>query len=132
MPRSWMLPLAILGCSACMVGPTTRTFAPAAGPQGIGADLRLTGKSRRIQGEVLTVEDTVIVLLSANRVVLVPIRAIALGRFSRRGALIENGRARQKTLSWLKLVSRFPAGLTPDIKAKLLAVNGQTEPDWAP
>jgi len=127
-----MLPVAILGLSACIMGPSTRTFAPATRPQGIGADLQFRGKNKRVQGELLEVQNSVIVLLSANRVVRVPIRAILVGRFSRRGALIQNGRVGRGTLNWLKLVSRFPAGLTPEIQAKLLAANGQAAPDSAP
>jgi len=127
-----IVPIAVFGFSACMVGPSTRTFAPANGPKGIEADLRLGGGQGRVRGEVLEVQDTALVLLSVNRVVLVPIRAIEVGRFSRRGALIENGRVGRGVLPWLKLVSRFPAGLTPEIRTRLLAVYSQTAPDVAP
>jgi hypothetical protein len=79
------------------------------------------------------VQDTVIVLLSsANRIVHVPIRTILVGRFARRGTLIEDGKMKERTRNWLKLVSRFPAGLTPEVTAKLLVMNGQAAPDWAP
>src|SRR5258705_917621 len=133
MVRSWMPLIAVIGLSACMFGPSTRSFPPATRPQGIGADLRFEGTNGEVQGELLDVQDTVFVLLSsANRVVHVPIRAILLGRFTRRGVLIENGTVSARSLAWLKLVSRFPAGLTPEVSAKLLVMTGQAAPDWAP
>jgi len=79
------------------------------------------------------VQDTVFVLLSsANRIVHVPISAILVGRFWRHGTLIENGEMNDRTRNWLKLVSRFPSGLTPEVTARLLAMTGQAAPDWAP
>lgn len=133
MLRSWILPVALVGLGACMMGPTARSFPPATGPQGIGADLRFEEDSQRIRGELLAVQDTVVVLLSdANRVVHVPISAIVVGRFARRGRLIEDGSVSERSLAWLKLVSRFPAGLTPEVSAKLLVMTGQAAPDWAP
>lgn len=133
MLRSWMLPIVVIGLGACMVGQSARSFAPAIGPRGIGADIRFRGTSPRVRGELLDVQDTVIVLLSsANRIVHVPIRTILVGRFARRGTLIEDGKMKERTRNWLKLVSRFPAGLTPEVTAKLLVMNGQAAPDWAP
>jgi hypothetical protein len=128
-----MVSVAVLGFAGCAVGPTTRNFGPAAGPRGIAADLRVRwGPTGRIQGEVLEVQDTALVLLSANRVVLVPIRAIGVGKFSRRGTLIEEGRVSRRSLDRLRIVSRFPAGLTPEVRARLLAAYGQTAPDGPP
>jgi hypothetical protein len=120
-------PVALIALMGCMLGPTTRTFAPAHGPKGIEADLRF--KVGRLAGEVLEVQDSALVLLSTNRVVRVPIEAIVIGRFSRRGTLIQEGHVDRGTLASLKLVSRFPAGMTPEIRTRLLAVYGQTEPD---
>jgi len=135
MRRSWIVPALILGCVGCFIGPTTRSFGPAAGPQGIAADLRVRWWQRgggRIQGELLEVQDTALVLLSDNRVVFVPIRGIFVGKFSRRGTLIEEGRASRRSLARLRIVSRFPAGLTPELRARLLATYGQTAPDGPP
>jgi hypothetical protein len=122
-----MVPVAVLGFSACMVGPSTRTFTPAKRPQGIEADLRLKGA--RVQGELLEVQDTALLVLRADRVVLVPLRVIKAGRFRNGGALVWNGQASRGTLPRLRLLSRFPAGLTPEVRARLLALYGQTEPE---
>lgn len=127
MRRSLMVPVAVLGISACMVGPSTRTFTPAKGPQGIEADLRLQGA--RVRGELLEVQDTALMVLRADRVVLVPLHVITSGRFRNRGTLVWNGQASKGSLPRLRLLSRFPAGLTPEVRARLLAVHGQTQPE---
>jgi hypothetical protein len=128
--------VAIVSCAvlACYVGPSVETFAPANGPQGIEAELRVraAGKRGTVLGEVLEVQDTAVLVLRANRVVLVPLRVIQTGRFRDRGVLIENGGIARGALSRLRLVSRFPAGLTPTLRARLLAAYGQTEPEVAP
>lgn len=125
--------LTLVVVAGCGMGPTTRNFAPATGPRGIATDLRVKwGPRGRVQGEVLEVQDTALMILSANRLVLVPIRVIQYGRFSRRGTMIENGKAHRGTLDELRQVSRFPDGMRPEIKARLLAAYGQTEPDGAP
>ena len=125
--------LSVAVVAGCMIGPTHRNYAPATGPRGIQADLRVKwGPRGRVLGEVLEVQDTALMVLSANRVVLVPIRVIQIGRFTRRGTLIEEGRAHRRTLDDIRRVSRFPAGLSPEVRARLLAAYGQTEPDGAP
>lgn len=133
MRRSLIVPVAVLGFVGCAVGPSAGTFAPATDPEGIAADLRLGGRHGRVRGELLEVQDTALVLLSdSNRVVLVLTRAIEVGQFSRRGVLIEDGQMARGTLPWLKLVSRFPSGLTPVVRTRLLAAYSQTQPDVKP
>jgi len=135
MRHSLMVTAALLTVGACMIGPRTGNFAPATGPQGIAADLRLGEEGRaetRVQGELLEMQDTALVLLSADRVVYVPIGAIEWGKFQRRGVLIAQGEMRKGTGPWLKAVSRFPAGMSPEIRTRLLAAYGQTQPDIKP
>ena len=124
MLRASAVAIIFWGVLACYVGPSTRTFAPAHGPDGIEADLRLEGA--RVRGELLEVQDTALVLLRINRVVLVPLAAIRVGSFSQRGVLVEDGYVARGALAQLRLVSRFPAGLTPKLRARLLAAYGQT------
>lgn len=125
-----MMPVAVLGFMGCAVGPSAQTFAPAKGPQGIEADLHF--RRGRLVGELLEVQDTVLVVLAAKRVVVVPLRVIRVGSFRTRGAVILDGRATLTTLAWLRMVSRFPSGLTPELNARLLAAYGQTAPDGPP
>lgn len=134
MRRSLMVPAVILGFSACWVGPKASKFAPANAPQGIEADLRLSNERMRVQvkGELLEVQDTGLVVLSADRVVYVPLGAIDAGWFRRGGILIAEGEFASGKEAWLRSVSRFPAGMSPEIRARLLAAYGQTEPDIKP
>jgi len=125
MRRALVVAAVLLGLAGCYVGPRDGTFAPANGPRGITADLRLKGS--RIQGELLEVQDTALLMLRDERVLLVPLRAIRRGRFGGRGAWVGGGEVRGKVLTRLRLMSRFPAGLTPEMRTKLLAAQGQTD-----
>jgi hypothetical protein len=140
MRRALVVPVVLLALTACHVGPSTKNFAPAIGPNGIWADLHLKGV--RVEGELLEVQDSGLLVLRKKRVparqrqtlvvTLVPLEAIRRGRFDRYGTLIEDGTPVAKgALQRLRLVSRFPKGLTPELRAALLTVHGQTEPDAA-
>jgi hypothetical protein len=127
MRRSLVVPVLLAALGACYHGPSARTFAPAQWPDGIEADLRLKGA--RVRGELLEVQDSALLVLRDSQIVLVPIRAIRTGDFHQRGVLIDHGRISEPELHRLRLVSRFPSGLTPELRARLLATYGQTEAD---
>jgi len=55
--------------------------------------------------------------------------AIRAGYFRKSGILIARGRIDPTHREQLRLVSRFPAGLSPELRARLLAAYGQTEAD---
>lgn len=117
---------AILLATACYHGPSLRTFQPANSPDGIDADLRL--RKTHVRGELLEVQDSaLIVLTDSQTIVMVPVDSIRSGVFGERGALIGGGGNLARELAQLRLLSRFPAGLTPEIRARLLAAYGQTE-----
>jgi hypothetical protein len=121
--------LVILSVSACTVGPSAKHFAPATAPDGIEVDLRVPGFAR-VQGELLEVQDSGLVILRNDRVTFVPLGDIQYGNFRQRGTLVTGGRFVDATAATeLRLVSRFPAGLTPERRAALLAAYGQTAPD---
>jgi hypothetical protein len=126
MLRTSAIATIVCGVLGCHVGPSTSTFGPATGPRGIAADLRL--KHGAVQGELLEVQDSALLVLRDDRVVLVPLAAIRVGSFEKRGALIEGGHSSRSARSALRLQSRFPSGLTPELRARLLAAYGQTEP----
>jgi hypothetical protein len=90
----------------------------------VAVALELRGGGRA-QGELLAVQDTALVLLARDTVTLVPYDALKAGEFSQvgelRGTLPAPDFARR-----LRLVSRFPQGLTPDMLARLLAAHGQS------
>lgn len=127
MLRLLLLSLVLLGAAACHSGPSATTFGPAIGPRGIEADLR--GLGLRIQGELLEVQDSALLVLQRDEVILVALRQIGIGGFRQRGVLIQRGRfVRGRSAAELRLVSRYPQGLTPELRARLLAAHGQTEP----
>ena len=137
MRRVSVVPVVLLALNAYHQGPSAEKFAPAIGPNGIRTDLRLKGV--RVQGELLEVKDSGLFVLWKKRapagqqqlvvVTFVPLAAIRSGRFDRYGILIVNGApAAKNALERLRLVSRFPMGLTPELRAALLTAHGQTEP----
>lgn len=127
------LVLALLAAvAACLpIGPTVDSFRPAQSPHVIEADIRLSDRAKtRIVGELLEVRDsTLLVLRDTTRVLLIPIGAIRIASFPKRGSLIQDGSLTPGDREELRLVSRFPAGLRPELEARLLAAYGQTEPE---
>jgi hypothetical protein len=83
----------------------------------------------RLTGELLAVEETGLLLLAGQTVLFVSYESIRRVKFER----IKNIRfpAGQppppETVKTLRLVSRFPYGLSPEVKAALLAAYDQTE-----
>jgi len=121
---------AALTLAACTLGSRPATFAPARSPQGVEARIALWGPRRTVTalvGELLSVTDSGLVVLSADRRVVhahwpaqvsatfrqVPVRLT--------GGQAPDARARER----LRLVSRFPQGLSPELTARLLASLGR-------
>lgn len=114
---------------ACPTGTTVRKFAPAQSPYGVQADIR-GDRKLRIVGELLEVgETTLLVLREGTRVMSVSIQEIRSASFAKVGMLIVDGHLSGRDRDRLRLVSRYPAGLRPEIATQLLAAYGQTEPD---
>ena len=112
--------------AACYHGPDLYTFDPVHRPTGVDADLRL--EKTRVSGELLEVQDTTLILLTdSKKVVSVPVQGIRSGAFDRLGVMIGEGLDLQPALTTLRSFSRFPFGLTPELRARLLAVYGQSE-----
>jgi len=131
MLRSILLSVTLLAAGACYHGPSLQKFEPAHVPDGIDADLRLAHS--RVRGELLAVEDTALIVLSeAHKVVRVPFSKVKTGDFRDLGTLIGDWKPSQDTVERLRLVSRFPAGLTPELRGRLLAAYGQTELEVVP
>ncbi len=113
--------------AACYHGPSIYAFDPVHRPTGVDADLRL--EKKRVSGELLEVQDTttLIVLTDSGKVVSVPVQGIRSGAFDKLGVMIGEGIDLQPALTTLRSFSRFPFGLTPELRARLLATYGQTE-----
>jgi hypothetical protein len=120
--------------AACPVGPTVRSFPTARSPQGVRADIRFTGRAKlHVAGELLVVRDsTLLILRDSSRVMDAPIRLIRSATFPTQGQLITGGRLSKSDREKLRLMSRFPAGLRPELESQFLAAYGQTEPERVP
>ena len=128
----------LIGClsSACAIGMNSDKFKPAGAPQGVQATM--VTSSGALTGELIEVRDTAVVLLSDERTAAGGIRTqrlrlIAFASITRAefeqlgpGVRFENGRppserARQR----LRLLSRFPYGMSPALEQALLKAYGQ-------
>jgi hypothetical protein len=122
--RAALRPLtALLLFAACSVGTTGRSYAPAKGPAGATVSLALTGK-RDVAGELLAVEEATLLILQERQLIRVAV------------ALIQSGKAPKVSFSGqslagatrerLRLVSRYPQGVSPELEARLLQAYGVT------
>ena len=118
--------VAWLGLTGCHVGPRPESFLPAQHPEGVAA--RLVTRSRQVRGEVLVVQDTALIVRGGDSLYFVPVAAIRQGTFLpvneaeiRRGSFVRKLAGRER----LRLVSRYPQGLSVDRLQALLAAYGQ-------
>lgn len=118
--------LALLLVAACPIGTTGRGYAPAKGPAGATVTLELTGH-RRIVGELLAVEDTALLVLEDRQLVRVPLPLILSGNAPK---VSFNGQAATGGLGEpgerLRLISRYPQGVSAELEARLLQAYGQS------
>ena len=111
--------------TACAVGPKVKNFVPAQKPSGVETSLKLDGGGS-VTGELLAVEETALVILSGNNVTRVAYESIDSGTFPQTairigGHQLPRADARER----LRLLSRFPQGLTPTLLSSLLAAYRQ-------
>lgn len=120
-PLGLLIALPLL--AGCMVGTSGRNYAPARGPAGATVSLELPGK-RVVQGELLAVEDTTLLVLEQQRPIRVAIAAIESGKAPR---ISFAGRTMSPaTRERLRLVSRYPQGVSAELEARLLQAYGAT------
>jgi len=127
--------IAILGSFLCLAGGcsygmTVKKFPPARNPAGL--TLHVKTVERDFLGELIEVREAGIVVLAEQKVRLLRYNIIALATPREGGtrALLRNQRAPDAvSREDLRLLSRFPQGLSPEVLANLLAANNQ--PDLA-
>ncbi|HYU27916.1 MAG TPA: hypothetical protein VEK83_02705 [Gemmatimonadales bacterium] len=126
MSRSILVSAALVLAAGCYHGPGLGNFEPAHSPEGIAADLHL--RKTRVRGELLAVQDSaLIVLADPGGIVMVPVDSIRLGSFGDLGPLLGESGDVARSRERLRLLSRFPAGLTAELRTRLLAAYGQRE-----
>lgn len=118
-PLRVLVPLLFLG--GCMLGASKSSYAPAKGPAGAMVSLDLGG-DRRFEGELLAVEHTTLLVLQAQQPVRIALPLIRSGKapkvsFTGRSL---TGDVRER----LRLISRFPQGVSPELEARLLQAYG--------
>lgn len=115
--------IALLLLAACMVGTSGRSYAPARGPAGATVTLELQGK-RVVVGELLAVEDTTLLVLQQEQLIRVAIATIESGKAPK---ISFAGRSMSAaTHERLRLVSRYPQGVSAELEARLLQAYGAT------
>jgi hypothetical protein len=127
--KSHVLLAAIITLTACTIGGNAGKWVVANGPA--GATVEVSTTSARLNAELIEVGDEGVVLKrSDGKLVFARYSVIQRLRAPRQGAGYEAGGGippTQTARTNLKLVSHFPQGLTPEIRAKLLAAAGQSE-----
>ena len=141
-----------LACSAssCMYGMTAETYPPAEGPRGVM--VRVTVGQRQFSGELLEVRNSGLVILGALSATplaaspasggasldvheqltlqFVPygeILSSEVDRTSSRFAIKDRRTPNRDVRDHLRLLSRFPQGLSADLLQLLLREHGQTD-----
>jgi len=111
---------------ACSLGTRAREYEPAQHPAGVQVTI-VTTLPQPLHGELLAVDDTSVTIVSASRLWLVPF-AVTRHIDVRRGSQIEVGRRApgERDREGLRLRSRFPQGMDPELRARVLAAYGQT------
>ena len=131
--------LGAAGLLGCPIGTSVGGFHPAKEPGGAQVALSIRAGTppgeTLVDGELLAVRDTALLILRGEpgpRVALVPLRGILRGEFQQLhgSPRIEDGRFSSPwALAQLRLVSRYPQGVSDTLLRALLAACHQTEID---
>lgn len=111
-----VLPLLL---AACSIGPSGKSYPPAKGPAGAAVEIELH-RNGGIGGELLAVEDTTLLLVQNRQLIRLAIPAVK----SLRGPRISTGQLDEPMRERLRLISRYPQGVSPDLEARLLGAYG--------
>lgn len=130
----------VLVCG-CSTGIEVDDFKPAQGPAGVQMELKLNGNvidGNKIEGELLALRPDGILLSvngymgrdsSARSVVLIPfwmMNTVALEQMGK--ARVESqGEQNEIVLNRLRLVSRYPQGMSDELLTNLMSAYGQEE-----
>lgn len=109
---------------ACSVGPRPEQFPAAREPAGATIQLRLRGK-RVVTGELLAVQDSGLLVRDLTRILHVPNAVVRSGSLVTGGGAAFAGKPVGGTRERLRLLSRYPSGVTDELLARLLAAYGR-------
>jgi hypothetical protein len=122
--------LVILAClsAGCSLGMTARKYRPAQSPKGVM--VRVDTSQGQFSGELIEVRDAGIVVLADQKLRLLPYTAILsseVDQTASRYSISKRTVPKPDVQAHLRLLSRFPQGLTPELMRQLLDAYGQTE-----
>ena len=123
-----LIPLVLaIAASGCMIGPTHRSYKPAFNPAGVQTTLEI--RQRTLNAELLEVQDNALLVLNEGReVLLVPYRSIRRGTFEQPiSVTLRQNIPSPGTRNQLRLLSRFPQGVSPQLLENLLSAYGQAQ-----
>ncbi|HXG55120.1 MAG TPA: hypothetical protein VNJ03_07040 [Vicinamibacterales bacterium] len=112
---------------ACSYGTRIADFRPAHSPHGV--NVHVTTSVGDLNGELIEMRDAGFVVLTAasNKLRLIPYAQVRSAKFEQVGSL-RGGRPPVPTDGErLRLLSRFPQGMSPQVLATLLRIYGQDE-----
>lgn len=119
--------LATLTFTACVIGGNVKTFQPA-GAAGIVMHFMFAGSSVAHAAEVLAVRDSGLVVVHADSLKLLryaDTRELDFRPVKRR---VTGGRPLGPVLrEEVRILTRYPQGISPDLERRLLAAYGQTQ-----
>jgi hypothetical protein len=125
----------VSAAAACSYGMTAEKFRPATDPHGVMA--RITTSDSELGGEVIELQDEGLIIFSSRigqkderMLRLIPYATVRTSKFEQLDSRysIRDGRAPAGDVrERLRLVSRFPHGMSAAVLAELLKANGQTE-----
>jgi hypothetical protein len=115
--------------TGCVVGTSAKSYQPAQEPEGAAIELKLDG-GHAVEGELLAVQWDSLLVREGSRFVRVPIARLTRTRgpklnYSKPGLTAD---LRER----LRLISRYPQGVTAELEQRLLAAYGQTAVQAAP
>ena len=120
--------LASLSNNACTFGVTAPKYLPAQGPRGV--NLHVDTSPGKFSGELIEVRDAGIVVLADQKLRLLPYTSIlssGIDQTASHYAISKGTIPKPEVQAHLRLLSRFPQGLTPELLRQLLGAYGQTE-----
>ena len=92
--------------------------------------MRIDTEQGKLTGELIEVRDSGIVVLADQKLRLLPYTAILsseVDQTSSHYAISKRTVPKPDVQAYLRLLSRFPQGLTPELMRQLLDAHGQTE-----
>lgn len=125
----------IFACTGCSVGPQIHEFDPAHEPAGIRAEVTTRSAvpgEKKLSGEILAITDAGVLLLRESdetpRIVQVPYEVLSTVDPAQRTAVRVSTLAveeRPVRVGRLRLLARYPQGITPELLQALLRAYGQ-------